>query len=163
MWEDSEEPRILLFLRQSPTSSDVCRVWEAEVHDEDWGLCHQTPRQLYHGVTGGQSALRRGDVRVVTLPREYSLFISRWSVLSVTFVKVHYNSVICMLSEVFGFKGCPSVSRCFGLYILRWQYRFWLILQKGPSQERITFRTLHSKSYKKNSSYVEKKIFFLQK
>ena len=36
-------------------------------------------------------------------------------------------------------------------------------MQKGPSQERFTFRTLHSKSEKKNSSYVEKKIFFLQK
>ena len=91
MWEDSEEPRILLFLWQSPAASDVCRVWEAEVHDEDWGLRHQTPRQLYHGVTGGQSTLRRSDVRVVTLPREYTLFISRWSVLFVTIAKVHYK------------------------------------------------------------------------
>ena len=43
---------------------------------------------------------------------------------------------------------------------MRWQYRFLLILQKGPHQERFTFRTLLSKSEKKNSSYVQKKSFF---
>ena len=40
---------------------------------------------------------------------------------------------------------------------------FFDSVQKDPSQEQFTFRTLHSKSEKKNSSYVEKKIFFLQK
>ena len=36
-------------------------------------------------------------------------------------------------------------------------------MQKQPPQTRFTFRTLLSKSEKKNSSYVQKKIFFLQK
>ena len=36
-------------------------------------------------------------------------------------------------------------------------------MQKQPPQTRFTFRTLLSKSKKKNSSYVQKKIFFLQK
>ena len=88
MREDSEEPSILLFLRKSPAAADVRGMWETEVHDEDGGLRHQAPRQLHHGVTGEECALRRGEVRGDTLYREYTFFISRWSELFVTFAKV---------------------------------------------------------------------------
>ena len=63
MRENSEEPCILLFLWKSPAATDVRGMWETEMHDEDRGLRHQAPRQLHHGVTGGQCALRRRKVR----------------------------------------------------------------------------------------------------
>ena len=46
------------------------------------------------------------------------------------------------------------------IHILRWQYRFLLILQKGPHQERFTFRTLLSKSEKKKFFLCAKKNLF---
>ena len=69
MREDSEKQSILLFLRKPPAAADVRGMWETEVHDEDWGLRHQAPRQLHHGLTGEQCALRRREVRGDTLDR----------------------------------------------------------------------------------------------
>ena len=48
----SEEPSFLLLLWTSAETAHVCRVRQAEVHDEDWRLCHQTSRQLYNWTAG---------------------------------------------------------------------------------------------------------------
>ena len=57
MSEKTEKQSVLLFLWICSKVACMCRVWQAEVHDEERGLHHQARGDLHHGDADGRGHL----------------------------------------------------------------------------------------------------------